>query len=295
MFPKRICIVWFQGEDHLVANRPIFAQNVKNWRLLNPDWEVVVMDDAALRKVCYAYSTECGETYDRFELMHLKIDFARYVVLWETCGMYVDMDCFAFRSLSDSTLLNQFFEKYTPSTHLLGLSETSVNWFERAVSELEVNNGIMIASPHNPAIARLIAFVVDKARSYQPGSLLDNRYLTITSITGPKMLNEFVRDGHASNNDANVHIERFPYYVFEPGQPFQKYDVRDETVALHRFELSWLTPTMKHCLKGYYTVCKPYFLFALFAVLILYAIYKYYRTDCKQRCEVWTRKGSKNW
>lgn len=79
MFPKRLGMVWFQGESAITE--PSFRENISNWRTLNPDWEVVVLDDEMLRRICYRYSAACGAQYDRFERMHEKIDFGRYVAL----------------------------------------------------------------------------------------------------------------------------------------------------------------------------------------------------------------------
>ena len=95
--PKNIFQVWFQGEKNL-SNKN-FQQNVINWKVLNPEWNYHFVTDAELRTSCKSYSDKCLQTYDNFSVLHQKIDFGRYVLLYLHGGLYVDMDMYAFRSL----------------------------------------------------------------------------------------------------------------------------------------------------------------------------------------------------
>ena len=69
-------MVWFQGEKSIT--RDTFKQNIENWRLLNPKWNLQVYSDSNLQEACKIFSKECFETYMSFDLMHLKIGFGRY-------------------------------------------------------------------------------------------------------------------------------------------------------------------------------------------------------------------------
>lgn len=284
MFLKRIGIVWFQGENNI--NKKHFIENINNWRILNPDWEVVILDDSMLREICKNYSEDCLKVYDSFDIMHLKIDFGRYVSLWETCGMYVDMDCYAFRSLDKSTLFNNFLSKINQYDHILGLSETDTNLLERYITNLTINNAVIISSVHNPIIKDFIDNIISKNKDYKSRkNAFESSYISINSITGPKMINNFFDKLKLSNYKERIYVYKFPFYIFEPGQAFRKFDIRDDTIALHKYELSWLSTQMKTVCKTYYDIIKPYFLLFVISLLIIWLVYKYYYTNCKKRCE----------
>jgi len=284
MFIKRIGLVWFQGENNI--NKSEFVQNIHNWRILNPEWEVVIFDDNMLRQICKNYSEDCLKVYDSFDIMHLKIDFGRYVALWETCGMYVDMDCYAFRSLDKSQLFNDFINKTNTYDHIIGLSEGDFNFFEKIVTNLQINNAIMISSVKNPVIKDLIDNIISINRNYKSrNNIVDSSYITVNSITGPKMINQFFKEIKLSDYKQRIYIHKFPFYVFEPGQPFRNFDIKDDTIAIHKYELSWLSPKMKRLTKSYYDIIKPYILIFIIFVLIIWLVYKYYYTNCKKRCD----------
>lgn len=284
MFLKRIGIVWFQGENNI--NKKHFSENINNWRVLNPDWEVVILDDSMLREICKNYSDECLRVYDSFDIMHLKIDFGRYVALWETCGMYVDMDCYAFRSLDKSDLFNRFLSKTNKYHHILGLSKTNTNFLERLVYNVSINNAIMISTIHNPIIKDLIDNIISNTSNnkyYKENKYKGNTFNIINEITGPKMINNFF--DNIKQYKESIYIKKFPYYIFEPGQPFRNFDIKDDTIALHKYELSWLSPSMKTICKSYYDIIKPYLLIFIIFILIIWIVYKYYYSNCKKRCE----------
>jgi mannosyltransferase OCH1-like enzyme len=291
MFIKRIGIVWFQGEKNI--NKPNFIENINNWKLLNPDWDVVILDNNMLREICRNYSEDCLKVYDSFDIMHLKIDFGRYVCLWETCGMYIDMDCYAFRSLNKSNIFSSFLNKINTHDHILGLSEVNTNILERFITKLKLNNAVMISSFHNPIIKDLIDSIIYSNKNYKNNknkNLINSEYkivhtIATTTITGPIMFNNFFSNIDMKKYKESIYIHTFPFYIFEPGQAFQNYDIKDDTIALHNYEMSWLSPTMKIITKQYYNTIKPYFLIFVIFILIIWLIYKYYYKNCKNRCE----------
>ena len=283
MFLKRIGIVWFQGENNI--NKKHFIENINNWRIINPNWEILILDDSMLRQICKNYSEDCLKVYDSFDIMHLKIDFGRYVALWETCGMYVDMDCYAFRSLDQSELFNSFLSKINKYDHILGLSKTNTNLLEKLVYNVSINNAIMVTTVHNPIIKDLIDSIINENKDYKKNKYEGNTFSVINKITGPKMINSFFDNLNIKKYKEHIYIEKFNYYIFEPGQPFRNFDIRNNTIALHKYELSWLSPEMKTICKTYYDIIKPYLLIFIIFILIIWIVYKYYYTNCKKRCE----------
>lgn len=286
-FPKRIGVVWFQGEAQLT--KPSFIENVHTWRVLNPDWEVIVLDDGMLREICYRYSEKCGQLYDQFDVMHLKIDFGRYVALWETVSMYVDMDCFAMRSLDRSQHVQEMIRAHGEGADVVALSEMNLKWLEAWLSGNSVNNAVMMASPHHPAIRDLIdAIINDHQPVYRPCDAHTNQTYRVHQTTGPIRFNQFwtLWKQTEKQTHASVAIYQFPYYLFEPGVPYSDYDIRNETVAIHMLDSSWVSPWLKHVAKFYFTCLRPYWLVLLITILIILYLYRRYVTQCRAQCRV---------
>jgi mannosyltransferase OCH1-like enzyme len=270
-FPKIISIVWLQGIENIPKN--IFKQNLKNWKLLNPDWSINLLDDNDLRQACKLYSTDCLKVYDSFDLIHLKIDFARYVLLYNTCTMYIDMDCYALRSLDDSPEFNQLIDKYInkDSDNIIGLSTVNINSFESYMfigQNKTINNAIMISSPQNPVIKNLIDNIIKTNINNQSNPRTSN-YSDIQNTTGPVFINKFFYN-FIKNPNLNCHIELFPHYIFEPAQPFGLCDITDSTIAIHKFEMSWISNNLKNLMKFYFKI-KP-LLIVIPIIIIIYLV-----------------------
>jgi mannosyltransferase OCH1-like enzyme len=271
-FNKNIFICWFQGKSHLdnYHKSIIFNENIQNWQLLNPSWNVYLIDDQQLRDACKTNSIECLKTYDSFQIMHQKIDFGRYILLYLYGGIYVDMDMYVLRGFHTSKKFNKLLEMIKLNKkHILGLSISNSSWYETYMfigKHKFINNAIMISSQYNPIIKKYIDCIMEK-------SLETNfdEYNQIQNTTGPCYLNKFI--DIYKHKFKNVHIEYFPHYYFEPAPAFDKFDIRDETIAIHKMELSWISNGYKNALKSYYII-KPYFLviFIVIFVVIIFLI-----------------------
>lgn len=243
VFLKKIAIVWFQGEDNIP--KTIFKENLRNWRLLNPEWQVDLVDETMLKQACKNYSKECLDTFNSFDLLHMKIDFARYVLLYNDYSMYVDMDMYALRSLDNSEIMSQFI-KSADHQDVLGLSTVNLGDFESLLftgKRYCINNAVMMASHKNPIIKELIDTIL---RNHKKKELdLRSNYYKIQNITGPSFINKFFKN-------RTKHVTIFPHYLFEPTQPFGDSDIREQTVAIHKFEMSWISDSLKNVMACYF-------------------------------------------
>lgn len=268
VFIKKIAIVWFQGEQNIP--KAIFKENLRNWRLLNPDWQVDLVDESMLKKACRNYSKECLDTFNSFELLHMKIDFARYVLLYNDYSMYVDMDMYALRSLDNSEIISRFVE-LAEHQDAIGLSTVNLGEFESLLFSGKrycINNAMMMASHNNPIIKELVDKIIKKSnksnkKKGNKNKLVDLRsdYYKIQNITGPSFINKFF------NNHLDT-VTIFPHYIFEPTQPFGDSDIRDETVAIHAFQMTWISDSLKN-LMAFYFCFKP----ILLAVPFIFIFY----------------------
>lgn len=266
-FNNNIFICWFQGKLHLdnYHKSILFNENLKNWQLLNPSWNVYLIDDQQLRHACKIYSKKCLKIYDSFKIMHQKIDFGRYVLLYLYGGMYVDMDMYVLRGLHTSKKFNKLLDIITLNKkHILGLSLVNSNWYENYIyvgKNSFINNAMMISSQYNPIIEKYINCIMEKSLE----NSIDD-YYKIQNTTGPYYFNKFIEI--YKDKFKNIHIEYFPHYYFEPGPAFGDADIRDETIAIHKMELSWIPNSYKTLIKSYYII-KPYILVVVVVLIIM--------------------------
>lgn len=131
-----------------------------------------------------------------------------------------------------------------------------------------INNAMMISSQYNPIIEKYINCIMEKS--------LENsfdEFNQVNNTTGPHYFNKFV-DIYL-NKFKNVHIEYFPHYYFDPAPAFGDVDIRDETIAIHKMELSWIPNSYKTLIKSYYMI-KPYIL-VIVIILVLILTYYYFK------------------
>ena len=267
-FSKNIFICWFQGEKHLTTHPKsiLFRENIQKWKLLNPSWTLHLVSDKDLQNACKKISKHTLELYNSFKLMHLKSDLGRYALLYLYGGIYIDIDMFALRSLESSTIINALINK---NTHFIGLSTLNLNFIESfcfAGSDKILNNAVMISSVKNPLLLDLILNIKDNNK-------FGSDYYYIQNTTGPSYINNFFKNIIPKSNNSNIsNIYYFPYYIFEPSPPYGLFDIREDTIAIHKMEMSWISKEYKAAIKLYY-VCKP-FLFFL-SLFILYKIISY--------------------
>lgn len=272
---KNIFICWFQGQEHLNTHpkASLFNENLKNWKLLNPEWNIQLVTDNDLKNACKKFSKECLDLYNSFDLIHLKIDLGRYVLLYLYGGMYIDMDMYVLRSLKSSIQFQKLIDKAIDNKHILGLSSLNLDIQESFMfigRPQVVNNAMMISTKHNPLLFLAIQKIISKSKKY---STL-NAYSKIQQLTGPIFINKFFSKfiDHLLTT-SKFHIEIFPHYYFEPSPPKGYSDIREETIAIHKMELSWIPSHIKSSIKFYYKI-KPLILPIIIPFVIIYT-YKY--------------------
>lgn len=252
--PKCIYQVWFQGKDKI----PKKHLNIHNqWRVLNPDWNVVILDDTDLQNACYRYSAECGEAYSSAKVMHTKIDMGRLVYIYLYGGMYTDIDMLPIRPLDNNRIIKQVL---TQEGQVIGLSEFQLNPFEKLfvqVYELiksgsmqltykTFNNALCISSPRNEILKNIIDSYIKNIQHVNSQiqqvkkEVVNIDFDYVQQTTGPQMFNKILR----LPIPKNISFYCFPFNQFEPCVGDTSY-ITDDTVSLHQFEMSWLPRQFK--------------------------------------------------
>lgn len=95
--PRRIIQVWGKSGE-----LPLFARAAAtNVRLLNPDFEYLLFDDAQIEEFIDAEFPEYRRVFDSFSAQIQRYDFFRYLAIYWFGGFYFDTDVFLVSSLED--------------------------------------------------------------------------------------------------------------------------------------------------------------------------------------------------
>ena len=275
-FPKFIYQVWFQGCQNVIKKQ--YNENIKNWKMMNPDWDYLCLSDENLRKGCEKYSSRCARAYNKTKTMHVKIDMGKLVYLFLGGGIMVDMDMYILRGLSSSSKLNDLIKYYEDTgKSAVGLSQNNVNELESFVYNgvsTTYGNAVMIATPRNPFIGEWIEIIISNIEKLNDDV---SDFEAIKYTTSPSNFNNFL--DNKSTAYAYKDLVKFFYFdhtIFEPCVYNGPCDVTDDTIALHQFELTWVPDRWKWLLKSYYNV-KSYFAWIITLILILIILRLYYK------------------
>lgn len=108
MIPKKIHYCWFGNNDM----SPMFERCLASWRKFLPDYEIVRWDEANLPK-----DALLSWKYIRDKKYAFASDYARYHILYEYGGIYLDTDVEVLKSF-DPLLDDDFFIGYEDTNRI---------------------------------------------------------------------------------------------------------------------------------------------------------------------------------
>ena len=209
-------------------------------------------DDQSLKEQCAKFSKECAEKYDSFEHLHSKVDFGRYVVLYNYGGISVDTDMVSLSPIDDTPELENgdfFISEISYPGNLIGMK----------------NNAVIICKPKNPVLKDVITRIIEYGRGPADFKMKEEY---INETTGPSFMSRLV-------NDHKDKINVLSYKYYEPCSPKDPYCViPDNAIMDHQHELSWTSSTYQFLIWLMYFFLHYFWLFVLIIVLVvMYRIY----------------------
>jgi mannosyltransferase OCH1-like enzyme len=142
--PKIIHQIWFQGEDNIPPN---LLEHHNTWIKINPDYEIIVWDQIKIENLVNKQDKWIKETYFFYSKMIQKIDFAKYVILYNYGGIYMDMDIKCIQSLNNTPNI-------TDSDIILSYMETLLFQkiiisclLQKYIMDDYINNGTIMCVP----------------------------------------------------------------------------------------------------------------------------------------------------
>ena len=216
--PRLTHQIWFQGWDQLPEK---YHRDCEKLAILNQNWEHMKWDEGSLRDECEKFGPGALEKFNSFEHMIQKIDFGRYVVLYNYGGVSVDCDAECLRPLERIPGLDRY--DFIIGKNSLNKLENKACSFGLSKDLSIVNNATLCCSRENPIMKHLIEFLI-KNESWNEDPGLDTQLRT-----GPLILsiffNKYIDDPDVSIVDSEI---------FEPWG-----NVTRRTVLNHKYDQSW--------------------------------------------------------
>jgi mannosyltransferase OCH1-like enzyme len=256
--PKKIHQIWLQGEENLSDENKLKIKQIKE---INDDFTYLLWDEIKILEMIKK-DDKLLKKYYSFIYLHQKVDFAKIVILKNHGGIYIDIDCEVIKKI------NTIFEQYNKYDLIVSKLNDKIDLVTSILTCRKTsncyNNGVIIGKPNAPVLTYLIESFKSECSFYE------NKLMCIQTTTGPPMFNTII-DKYVQENDTNKDKVLFlPFYYFEPCIG-DKCEIKDETIILHKHQLSWLSDREK---KIFDCLSKMNLLYLLFLIiLIIFIIY----------------------
>ncbi len=222
MIPKIIHYCWFGGKP-----LPKLAEKcIRSWKKFLPDYEIKRWDESNFDVRRNAY---VSEAYDARKFAFVS-DFARYWILFNEGGVYLDTDVELVRPIDDIIASGAFMgceRKHSPLY---------------APAALGVNTGLGFAAPKGmPFIAEMLG-----SYEYRRFVLLDGSLdlTTVVQVTSDMLCRYGLKNVPDIQSVAGFNI--YPQDYFNPMQGTERKVVLTEnTRSIHHADASWQTPYIR--------------------------------------------------
>jgi mannosyltransferase OCH1-like enzyme len=178
-------------------------------------------DEKSLRRECEKFSPEALAKFDGFDKMIQKIDFGRYVVLYNYGGVSVDCDVECLRPLDKIPGLDRY--DFIISKNSLTRLENNACSFGLSRDLVIINNATLCCSKEHPIMKHLIEFLIEN-ESWNEDIGLDTQLKT-----GPLILSVFF-NAYLDNPDISIVDSE----VFEPFG-----NITRRTILNHKYDQTW--------------------------------------------------------
>jgi mannosyltransferase OCH1-like enzyme len=244
--PKITHQIWLQGWDQVPS---LFHKNIELLSEKNPDYVHMKWDETSLREECRKIDPVIAARFDAYKHFIQKVDFGRYVVLYNYGGVSVDTDMKSIGAI-DST------PGITTSDFIISESSFPLNMVGY------INNALLMVKKQH-IILRTMLFKM--SRSFQPESEYLTKELYISHTTGPDFIKQIVN----SHKD-EIRVINYSYY--EPCFSIDPVCIpRATTIMDHRHEMSWMNIYVKYMFKV--LILLFYMVLFIIPIAIVYFMY----------------------
>ena len=207
MIPKIVHYCWF-GHNQ---KSKLIEKCISSWKKYLPDWEIIEWNESNYD----VYKNEYISEAYRNQKWAFVVDFARFDILNQHGGVFLDADVELLKPIPDDMLNHPAFTGFETSS--------------------TVAPGLIFASEvGHPMLQK----IMDVYRSKQYGQIINGKIETIVDIVTEILY----RDGLIKNNK----MQNIKGVVVYPQEYFccfnhetQNFDIAEETISIHHYAASW--------------------------------------------------------
>lgn len=180
--PKIIHQIWYQGQEYVPEN---YRKYAASWKHYNREYEYLLWDREEIEQLISNVYPQYLRFYMDLPTMIQKIDFAKYFIMYEYGGVYVDMDCECLKPI------NSLFLKSKKKLFVVSLD---VDIFEKIAAnyyDTLFNNGWFASSKKNAVWKKVIAHITKQQLERQ---WYETNIGYIFRTTGPKAFSQIVNN-----------------------------------------------------------------------------------------------------
>lgn len=212
--PHIIHYIWFGGGP----KTELIERCIQSWRDQLPDWEIKEWNEDNFDIESCTYMKQAYEN----KKYAFASDYARFAILYEYGGVYLD---------TDVELLKKFPDKMLEDSGFAGVE-----------SNLKINSGLVFAcEPRNELVKEILEFYQGEQFISEDGT--QNTVTVVEYVTKIFEENGFVVDGKEQliKGIRIYPCEYFCAYDFIT----REFSVTDNTVCIHHYAATWASPKDK--------------------------------------------------
>ena len=212
--PKVIHYCWF-GHNEL---SPKAKNAIASWERFAPGYEIRRCDESTLDIAACSWA-EAAYAAKRYAFV---ADYARFKMLYEVGGVYMDLGSELIRDITD------LVDTYSPFSAIEELSKTA-------------NTGLCVAAQrHNPVVANVL-------KRYESTNFVDEPEFLRAHTVNEMFTQELEQLGYVREDRMQVVGEwtLLPSEAFNPVYGFGGYHIRKGTYSIHHYSASWESDVFK--------------------------------------------------
>lgn len=245
---KIVHYIWYQGK-YKIPNE--YIKNIKKTKDSLAGWEIKIWDNDSIIELLRD-DDYLLDKYLNLRMLHQKVDFARYCILYFYGGLYVDMDAYIIKS-------PEFLRMDNPGYNVF-ISKLNWYWYELLLMSLSLeiyNNGVIYVTDKRTDFMRNLIRGVD----YNKRGI--TKEYEISNTTGPSFFTKVAKDSSG--------VKILSHEVLEPCI-IHSCDKTSKTVAVHNHKRSWINKRLNVLVDLYGMIRTP--LVPIIPLLIIYLIFR---------------------
>jgi mannosyltransferase OCH1-like enzyme len=256
--PKSIHQIWFQGKENMPAH---LLEYHNSWKRNCPDYRITVWDDTSIRRLLSIAPEWVKDTYESYEKMIQKIDFAKYVILYYNGGVYIDMDVTSLKSLNETPGITSSRAIFSKMPYNVCQKILMVALGQNFQDDI-INNGIIFAEKYSEIMMNTMKECAKRKNNVFKNI---NNTLHVFSSTGPVCLTKSV-----PKDDSITILDNTYFEACDIDSVRKQCAPPGHAIGLHVYEGSWVSSNENAIIKLYFFVYEHLLIVVLLSCVLLY-------------------------